>query len=419
MDLGGLLISKIKNSTKIKILKKFIFESPYYLFDFLFITVSLLKNIFQYQKIYKKNLVIVTASDKFFANSLFQLLENLKLQDEIKEIIVYDLGMTPEQVNKLYSKYPDINYKRFEFGDYPAFFKEVDEYGKMGAYAWKPAIIWEVLNEYKCQVVWLDTGNLINSKFKFVRIVLSNVGFFSPISAGNIKDYTHKSTLKNLNFPEKYKNKRMLTGGFCCFDWDNKESKELLNNWKMLSSQKELIIPHGSTPNNHKHDQSLLTLLTYGSKKYNYIPKIKKVFGIKVNQNPGRYFYLVEGRKNSKASQFREEWYKKYKSISTLTIKDAEIIWITSLINIDRVKIKLLKKNKVIYTLFNDEDFGLIKDSKKFGLNRRTKFIDIYLTTESDFLNYLEGKNKKVIFLESDKMNYIKLKLSEVLQLNI
>tara|TARA_B100001057_G_scaffold457121_1_gene505174 strand:- start:556 stop:1815 length:1260 start_codon:yes stop_codon:yes gene_type:complete len=419
MELARLLISKIKNSTKIKIFKKFIFEFPYYFLDFSFIAVSLLKNIIQHQKIYKKNLVIVTASDKFFANSLFQLLENLKLQDELQEVIVYDLGMTQEQVNKLYSKYPDVNYKRFEFDNYPAFFKEVDGYGKMGAYAWKPSIIWEVLNEYKCQVVWLDTGNLINSKFKFVRIVLSNIGFFSPISAGNIKDYTHKSTLKNLNFPEKFKNKKMLTGGFCCFDWDNEESKELLNNWKMLSSKKELIFPHGSTPYNHKHDQSLLTLLTYSSKNYSYIPKIKKVFGIKVNQNPGRYFYLLEGSKNSKASQFREEWYKKYKTISTLTIKDAEIIWITSLINIDRVKIKLLKKNKVIYTSFSDENFGLIKDSKKFSLNRRNKFIDIYLTTESDFLNYLEEKNKKVIFLESDEINYIKLKLSEVLQLNI
>ena len=52
----------------------------------------------------------------------------------------------------------------------------------MGAYAWKPAIIWEVLNEYKCQVVWLDTGNLINNKFKFVRIVLSNIGFFVQLA---------------------------------------------------------------------------------------------------------------------------------------------------------------------------------------------------------------------------------------------
>ena len=44
----------------------------------------------------------------------------------------------------------------------------------------------------------------------------------------------------------------MLTGGFCCFDWDNDESIDLLNNWTMLSSKKELIFPNGSTPNNHK-----------------------------------------------------------------------------------------------------------------------------------------------------------------------
>ena len=124
MDLGKLLINKIKNSTKMKIFKKFIFELPYYFLDYSFIAVSLLKNIIQYQKIYKKNLVIVTASDKFFANSLFQLLENLKLQDEIQEIIVYDLGMTSEQINKLYSKYSDITYKKFKFEEYPAFLKK-------------------------------------------------------------------------------------------------------------------------------------------------------------------------------------------------------------------------------------------------------------------------------------------------------
>ena len=53
------------------------------------------------------------------------MLENLKLQDEIQEIIVYDLGMTSEQINKLYSKYSDITYKKFKFEEYPAFFKKL------------------------------------------------------------------------------------------------------------------------------------------------------------------------------------------------------------------------------------------------------------------------------------------------------
>ena len=123
-----------------------------------------------------------------------------------------------------------------------------------------------------------------------------------------------------------------------------------------------------------------------------------KKFWYKSKSKSRKVFLFGRGQDKFKKHQNRERWYKKYKTISTLTIKDAEIIWITSLVNIDKVKIKLLKKNKVIYTSFSDEDFGLIKDSKKFSSNRRTKFIDIYLTTENGFLNYLE-ENKTVVFL--------------------
>ena len=66
---------------------------------------------------------------------------------------------------------------------------------------------------------------------------------------------------------------------------------------------KNLIHPIGSSPKNHKWDQSLLTVLVYKFGKYPYTPKIKKIFGIKVNQNPGRYFYLVEGLKDSTAEE--------------------------------------------------------------------------------------------------------------------
>jgi len=168
MDLGRLLISKIKNSTKIKILKKFIFESPYYLFDFLFITVSLIKNIFQYQKIYKKNLVIVTASDKFFANSLFQLLENLKLQDEIQEIIVYDLGMTPEQVNKLCNKFPDVIYERFKFNDYPDFLTWMEGNNDVIVYNTIQLYRWDRL-DYLKKILKKYSASEFNFGFKLVR----------------------------------------------------------------------------------------------------------------------------------------------------------------------------------------------------------------------------------------------------------
>ena len=405
------MIKRLNNSIRIRILKKNIYELPYYIFDFLFIFLSTAHTLVKYKKIFKKDLVLVTGSDEVFADSLFQLLENVSSQQDIKAIVVYDLGMNQQQVDKLKNNFQEIVYRKFEFVNYPSFFKERDEYGKLGAYAWKPAIIWDVINEFKCQVVWLDTGNMINSRFKYVRIVLSYIGFFSPISAGRVRHYTFPSTLEELNFPNKYLNKRMLTGGFSCFDWENVESRELLKKWQILSLNKSLILPIGSSPRNHKWDQSLLTVLIYKSGKYLYTPKIKKIFGIKVNQNPGRYFYLVEGLKDSKAEEIREEWYKKYKPISTLTIKDSKIIWITSISNIKKVKMKLLKNNKVICSIFDDESAGFLKYRKELSFKRKAKFIDTYMTTENNVYENLNKEGKEVLHLESEDLNHIRKKL--------
>jgi len=405
------LIQRLNNSVRFRILKKNIYELPYYIFDCLFIFLSITHNLAKYKKTFKKDLVLVTGSDEIFAESLFQLLENVNSQQDIKAIVVYDLGMNQQQVDKLKNNFQEIIYRKFEFDKYPSFFNERDEYGKLGAYAWKPAIIWDVINEFKCQVVWLDTGNLINYRFKYVRIVLSYIGFFSPISAGRVRDYTFPSTLKELNFPNKYLNKRMLTGGFSCFDWDNAQSRELLEKWQILSLNKNLILPIGSSPRNHKWDQSLLTVLLYKSGNFLYTPKIKKIFGIKVNQNPGRYFYLVQGLKGSKAEEIREEWYKQNKPISTLTIKDSKIIWITSVSNVKKVKIKLLKNNKVICSIFDDESAEFLKHKEKLSFKSKGKFIDTYMTTENNIFENLNKEGKEVLHLKSEDLNHIRKKL--------
>ena len=412
------MINQISQSVRLKILKRFLYELPFYVLDYWIIVTSLVNNLIRYKSVYKKDLVFVTGSDSNFANSLFQLLDNINSQIQIKDVIVYDLGMTNDQVQNLKRNYREIKYRKFNFSEYPSFFKERDDYGKLGAYAWKPSIIWDVFNEYKCQVVWLDTGNLINNKFKYVRIVLSNLGFFSPISAGRVKDYTHNSTLKNLDILKKDEQKRMLTGGFACFDWESKSSKELLYEWKESSLSKGLIIPEGSNPNNHKWDQSLLTVLVYKSKQYLYLPKIKKIFGIKVNQNPGRYFYLVEGTASSKSSKIRENWYKENKTISTLTIRDSKIVWVTSLSNIGKVKLNILKQKKVIVSVFDDENLSNLEENA-LKFKNRFNYVDIFITTSLDIKLHLEKLGKEVFLLDSEKIDSIKEKLSDIFKLSL
>ena len=143
------MIQRLNNSIRIRILKKNIYEFPYYIFDCLFIFLSITHNLVKYKKKFKKDLVLVTGSDEVFADSLFQLLENVDSQQDIKAIVVYDLGMNQQQVDKLKNNFQEIVYRKFEFDKYPSFFNERDEYGKLGAYAWKPAIIWDVINEFK------------------------------------------------------------------------------------------------------------------------------------------------------------------------------------------------------------------------------------------------------------------------------
>ena len=96
-------------------MKKNIYELPYYIFDFLFIFLSTTHNLVKYKKTFKKDLVLVTGSDEVFADSLFQLLENVSSQQDLKAIVVYDLGMNQQQVDKLKNNFQEIISKNNSF----------------------------------------------------------------------------------------------------------------------------------------------------------------------------------------------------------------------------------------------------------------------------------------------------------------
>ena len=60
---------------------------------------------------------------------------------------------------------------------------------------------------------------------------------------------------------EKIKTKRNLTGGLIGVDPKNQHIVEFLNNWKSACLKPNLIKPEGSTRENHRQDQSLLSIL--------------------------------------------------------------------------------------------------------------------------------------------------------------
>ena len=350
------MINKILRSNKLTQFKRIVFGIPFYFLDVLQIITSIFKNLIFKNKLYDKDFVIITGADEKFSKTLFQLLNNLRNYSFINKIIIYDLGFHPNTINKINSDFKEIEIKKFNFLDYPDFFSEKNNNGILGGYAWKPQLIYEEFFRLKKKIIWLDSANLINLKFLLVLIILTDKGFFSPISTGRVYDFTHPKVLKSLSNILPLQNERNLTGGFICFDWENNDVKKLITEWARLSKIKDNILPEESKEFLHRHDQSLLTLLYENILKKGYMPKNKRVFGIKVNQNPNQVIFLYTNNSRTKNKEIFDFWYNNYKTISTKTIKYAKIIWILEVESLRKIPKKYLNRNIVICSINNESD---------------------------------------------------------------
>jgi len=405
-----LLVNKIKNSQKVIIFITFLKQIPFYLADITTLLYCLFYNLVIYRKVYDKKFVIVTGSDNYFSETLIQLLNNLISYKFINEIHVYDLGLDDEVLAKIKSISPNINIFKFQFSQYKEFISKRDSYGTLGAYAWKPNIVWKELEKNKSKVIWLDSANLINNRFIFVLIVLTCKGFFSPISAMRVKDLTYKTTIKSLNLPDKYLNRRNLTGGFVGFDWNNSKSRELAKMWVNKSNIEELVLPKESNKYNHRWDQSILTVLTYKQNYFGYLPKMKKVFGIKVNQNPNQDFFLFYLGTNKKKIDFYNNWYKNNKNISTKTIGYSKIIWLLEWESYKGIPSKYLNSRKILCQI---ENIGDLEDLKKINLDDK---VSIFLTQNNELKGIIQekyGDQYICQILNTDK-NQLRLDMLEI-----
>lgn len=364
--------------------------------DVIFLIYSFSFNIIKFKQIYKKNVVLATAASKDYFKYLLTLLENVEKSNLFLKIIVYDLGLETYQVSKL--KFSNkIEIKKFNFNNYPGFYSEVSllNENKIGSYAWKSVIINETLNQYKTQVFWFDSANQITGKcFIFARMALTTLGVFSVYSTGSIKKWTYPSVLKKLKIKTKIQKKTNLNGAIIGFDYNNKKSMELMSKWLDYCSNKELIAPKGSSRKNHRHDQSLLSILYYQNNFF-YIPKLKFVYGVKIHQWQDRTVFIAPTNKQNEM-ELRDLWYQKFAFISTNTFKIAKTI-----VFLDTKSFKSFSK----FRLLNKSVYILKPKEKELELSLSLplkKFIKLKII-ETD-------ENKSEIDLISDKIyNFLEL----------
>ncbi len=211
------------------------------------------------------DLVIVTAADGSHFGPLRNLLYSLELFEPMARVILYDLGLGAAAIDDLRTTWArdGREIRRFPFEKHPPHVGMAAR-----SYAWKPVIVDEVLRELGGAVLWLDAGDLVHARLHRIRAVLAGEGFYSPRSSGTVGQWTHPLTLKALDAGEELlerPNRNAAIVGVTL------RAAGLVEMWRACALDPDVITPPGSSRDNHRQDQALLTVLAYQfQRRYGY-----------------------------------------------------------------------------------------------------------------------------------------------------
>jgi hypothetical protein len=373
------------------------------LYDLNIILNLLIKYFANYATIKNKRSIFVTASDEIHYLYLKELIKNFEEYNKKNtkdRLIVFNLGMTGNQLNEL-QKNNKIEVRDFSFQNFPKFYSQrLKEHNfKLGGFAWKPAILISLLNEKTDYLIWFDSANLFNKKILFFKIFIHFNGFISFYSSGNIKRWTHKNVIDNLNLQNNSSllNSKNLTGGILGFDKTKSIIEDFLNDWNFLCSNRDNIFPKGSNIDNHRHDQALLTILYYLTFK-SKLPNNSKFFGVSAQNWKNKIFYFYDLNKvNNKFSQIVSTHFLHR---STTTNSRSKLIILFHQSSLSKIPLKLFFTKKVILFVFNN-------NLRKNNLLKRYLTHQIYIDKE-----YNKSSEKQV-----GKIKYINFDENEILQI--
>jgi len=216
-------------------------------------------------------ILFITGASANHFKTLLQFLCNfsgLKIRNPEINLVVWDLGLTPYQLDFLKSQFSHFEYKRFEFDKYPDWFDIAKEGGR---YAWKPQIIASsvemALQKNTYLLCWADAGNLFQGKDLGPLIhYLEKYGIYSPDSSGKVRNWTHPKMLecfKVSSWSFSALDLPMRNASFMGFNLQNQSVRNFIHDFQEKASVLECIAPEGSNKSNHRQDQSLFTLLYY------------------------------------------------------------------------------------------------------------------------------------------------------------
>jgi uncharacterized protein DUF1647 len=215
-------------------------------------------------------LLVVTAASSNHAGALCQMLESLRRLDARVEC--YDLGLTAGEARGL-PRWDGLTCHRFEYQAYPDFMNVAVNAGE---YAWKPAIVADVVERARAaprpvDVLWADAGCYFHALQPIAERIARTGGLWVRTSAGTMREWTHPGMFEFLQadpgaFGDKPNADATLVGfatGSAAPPARDAIYRDIVLPWKACAMARDCIAPVGSSRGNHRQDQAALSCLVH------------------------------------------------------------------------------------------------------------------------------------------------------------
>jgi len=214
-----------------------------------------------------KTIHFLTAASSNHFKSVCQFIQSYlsqRLDTDLKcDLTFFDLGLSPDQVQHIKTQYLTIEYEVFDWGPMPEFGNSISK-PCAGAYAWKPQIIKIMKDLHPDSVlIWCDGGNKLNSDIRKLLRTQFNNGIYTAHSSGTIQRWTHATCLRQMLTSAEIEDQSMRNAAFILFDLRNPVAHKFIDEWHGNAMFEDASIPAQSDRTNHRHDQSILSILYY------------------------------------------------------------------------------------------------------------------------------------------------------------
>jgi len=198
---------------------------------------------------------------------------------DFNNLIIYDYGLNENNLNKIikYKTLYGFEIVKFDYCNYPEHV-DLDKYtGVHCNYAFKPISIYNTcLENPNKKIIWMDCANNFNSTaINDILNILQNQSIYSPICCkiGSIEsiELHHIDVIRHFELENDIHLIPQRSGCLFGVDYSSICGKNIVNDWYNCSLNKNIIAPEGSSRNNHRQDQSVLTMLMYLYEKSNGI----------------------------------------------------------------------------------------------------------------------------------------------------